>query len=163
MNAARPELESPRRRPSDSDVDYANDPRPIGEIANDIWHRAETLLRQEMKLGITDAQERLQLLQRDVEKRIDALKVELIAKATGGLVVFIGVLTLTAAIVLLLAEVMQPWLAALIVGIVVAGAGVLLLRKPSEPLSPLHTSELLPKRALESTKTDIHEIQEALK
>lgn len=151
----------PRR--SADEVDYSHDPRPIGEIANDIWHRAEQLLRQEMKLGITDAQERLQLLQRDVERRVDVLKVELIAKAAGGAVAFIGLLTLTAAIVLLLAKVMQPWLAALCVGIVVIGIGVLLLRKRAEPLSPLNTSELLPKRALESTKTDIHEIQEALK
>jgi len=159
------ELESDTRsrRNGDGDADPSTDPRPIGEIASDIWQKAETLLQQELKLAVTDAQERLEVMRREVDAQVTTLKVEVVAKATGGAVVFVGVLALTAALILGLAEVVDPWLAALIVGVVVTGIGVLLLRKRLEPLPSVHARELLPKRALESSKRDIKEIEEALK
>jgi len=157
------ESDTRTRRNGDAEADPSTDPRPIGEIASDIWQKAETLLQQELKLAVTDAQERLEVMRREVDAQVTALKAEAVAKATGGAVVFVGGLALTAALILGLAEVIDPWLAALIVGVAVTGIGVLLLRKRLEPLPQVHARELLPKRALESSKRDIKEIEEAIK
>lgn len=49
-----------------------------------------------------------------------------------------GSLALIAAIILGLAEVMQPWLAALIVGVAITGVGFLLLQAARKKLLPPH-------------------------
>jgi xanthine/uracil permease len=49
-----------------------------------------------------------------------------------------GALTLIAALILGLAEVMEPWLAALVVGVVFAAVGLVLLRGAKSKLLPPH-------------------------
>jgi len=159
------ELESQPRvaRGNEVDDDPSTDPRPIGEIANDIWLKAETLIRQEMKLGITDAQERLEVLRDDLESRAAQLQAVVTAKAAGGALMFIGAQAVAAALILLLSQVIPAWSSALIFGVVTAGGGIVLVNQRLKALRPLNTRELLPKRALESTKRDIQAIEEAMK
>jgi len=110
------------------------DQRTLAEIVTDLWEKTETLLRQEMRLGIAEADEKLRVLKSEAEGQLNELKVELIAKALAGGVLFAGVLSLCAALILLLSEAMMPWLAALIVGVVLsAGAFALLQRKLPKP------------------------------
>jgi Putative Actinobacterial Holin-X, holin superfamily III len=135
--------------------------RTIGAIVTDLWEKTEVLVRQEMKLGITEAEEKVDALKIDLEGKVEQLKLELIGKAIGGIVAFAGLLTIAAAIVLLLAMVMKPWLAALLVGAAfAAGGGVLLKRELKLPAAP-SPSAFIPERTIESTKRDLHAIEEA--
>jgi nitrate/nitrite-specific signal transduction histidine kinase len=137
--------------------------RPLGEIVNDAWQHAETLIRQELQLALADAQERVDNLKVELEGDVSKLKTELIAKAVGGAIAFIALLLVSATLVLLLAEVMKPWLAALIVSVVVGGGGFALLRRKLQLPDPGIARELIPKRAEHNVKQDVKAIQEAIK
>jgi xanthine/uracil permease len=65
--------------------------------------------------------------------------------------VFAGLLVLLAAAVLALAQWLEPWLAALVVGIVVVIIGVLLLLAGKQKL---HPEQLKPERSAESLRRD---------
>jgi Putative Actinobacterial Holin-X, holin superfamily III len=142
----------------------ALDDRPLATIASDVLQKAEMLIRQELQLGLADAEGRLTVFRADLGRQLAELKLEMTAKVIGGAIAFAGALTLTAAVVLLLAKAFerQPWLAALIVGLVVTGIGVaLLMRKVSMP-QPAAT-ELVPRRSFESIQHDVKSIEKAIK
>ena len=139
------------------------DPRPLTAIINDLWEKLEYLVRQEMRLGITEAEEKADLLKRELAERASDLKVELTAMAVGGTVAFAGLLTLVSALVLLLARVLPAWSAALIVGVVLSGAGVLLLKRTNLKPKGMDARELVPQRTLDSLKQDGQRITEAMK
>jgi hypothetical protein len=100
--------------------------RPVGEIVSDLWQNTEKLVRQEMQLGLTE-----------LDERVDRLKTELMLKAVGGVVLLGGFLAVVASIILLLSKAVDPWISALIVGVVMLGAGYFLeqrkLMKDSTP------------------------------
>lgn len=133
------------------------DQRPIGVIVNDIWEKAETLVRQEMRLGLSEAQEKVDVLKAELDERVRALK----QAAVGGAIAMGGSLALVAAIVLLLAQVMWPWLAALITGAVLCIAGLALLRRPAKLATIPNAGELIPERTIKNIKADAHAIEEA--
>ena len=137
------------------------DGRPIGVLVNDIWEKAETLVRQEMKLGLTEAQEKVDALKAELDERLKRLKLEAAGKALGGAMAIGGSLTLAAAIVLLLSLVMWPWLAALLTGIVLSTVGVMLLKRPVKLPALPDPNEFAPKRTAQNIKSDIHAIEEA--
>jgi hypothetical protein len=92
----------------------------------------------------------LALLKSETSSAIGEMKSGLVSLATGGAVAFMGVLFLLLAAVFGLAEVMAPWLAALIVGGIVTLIGAAMLaagRKRLEPstLRPRHTQSALRK------------------
>jgi hypothetical protein len=141
----------------------AGDERPISEIVSNLWLNTETLIRQELQLGLADAEQRAQRFKGELAEDVDKIKRELVLKAAGGAIAFVGLLSLTAALVLGLAEAMPAWLSALIVGVVIAGVGVaLLVRTVRAPELP-DARELMPKRAARSLKEDVRTIQEATK
>jgi xanthine/uracil permease len=70
------------------------------------------LLRQEVQLGLAH-----------VDKRADELKASLIAATMSGALLYAGLLAVVASVILLIAKFIDPWLAALIVGVVVSGVG----------------------------------------
>ena len=96
----------------------ASGERELGAIVSDMWTNAEKLLRQELELGLAE-----------LSLRADKLKQGLLSAAIAGAFLFAGVLTLLATVVLGLSKVMEPWLAALIVGSLVTGVGVTLLMR----------------------------------
>jgi hypothetical protein len=143
--------------------DRPNDERPIAEIVSDLWLNTETLIRQELQLGLADAEQRALAFKAELDKDVAVLKRELIIKAVGGVVALIGGLTLTAAVVLLLANELPAWLSALIVWLVISvAAAVMLMRTMRSPELP-DARELAPKRAAQSVKEDVNTIQEAMK
>lgn len=107
--------------------------RPIGDIVTDLWEKTETLVRQEMQFGLTSAEEKVDALKIELEGKVQQLKLELFAKALGGLLAFAGLLTVVAAIVLLLGLAIKPWLAALLVGVALAAGGAALLKREVKP------------------------------
>jgi hypothetical protein len=137
------------------------DGRAIGEVVTDLWEKAEALVRQEMRLGIAEAEEKVDLLKADLDDRLAKLKLELAAKAIGGAVAIGGAFALVASIVLLLSEVMTPWAAALLTGAVFVGVGVALLRRKVELAPPPSAAVLVPQRTVASIKADTQAIEEA--
>lgn len=87
--------------------------RELGAIVTDMWQNAEKLLRQELELGLAE-----------IDIRVEKLKHSLLMATLGGAVLYAGIFVLLAAAVLGLSKVMEPWLAALIVGVVVTGGGL---------------------------------------
>jgi hypothetical protein len=123
--------------------------RPLRELLSELWENSEKLVRQEFELALTE-----------LDDRIDKAKSSLASAAIGGAVAFAGVLALVAAIILLLAEAMAPWLAALIVGVVMAGTGALLLQKAKKDVKP---ENMKLDRTAQSIRRDVQTFQEAVK
>lgn len=122
------EPQTPLSRSGDAHWAVAAKERPLSEIVNDIWLKAEVLIRQEIQLGLADAQGRIEVLKTELDTRVTTLKGELTTKVIGGAILYAGLLTLLAAFVIALAHVMSAWLAALSVGMVAGVTGLVMLR-----------------------------------
>jgi hypothetical protein len=137
------------------------DGRPIGVIVTELWENTEKLVRQEMRLALTEAEEKVEALKSELDERLRILKLEAAAKAIGGVVALAGAFTLVAAIVLLLSGVMRPWAAALLTGAVLSAVGAMLLKRDVKLPPAPDARELVPDRTIETVKTDIQAIEEA--
>jgi drug/metabolite transporter (DMT)-like permease len=95
-----------------------------------------------------------------VRQEIQLAKVEMTTKATkvgkdvgflavGGFVIYAGFLAIMAAAIVLLAHVLPWWVAALLIGVVVAGVGYGLVQKG---LSALQHEDLAPHQTVQSIK-----------
>ena len=114
--------------------------RPVAALLSDLASETGQLVQQELALFKTEVQEKLRRLGQGGG-----------ALAAGGLIAFSGWLALIAAAILGLSHVLAPWLAALIVGLVVTGlgAGLLLFGK-----SRFDADALVPRRTLNSLRED---------
>jgi hypothetical protein len=122
--------------------------RPLRELLSELWENSEKLVRQEFELALTE-----------LDNRIEKAKTALMSAAIGGAVLYAGVLAMVAALILLLAEVMAPWLAALIVGVAAASGGVLLLQKAKKA----KPENLKLERTAQSVRRDVQTFEEAVK
>jgi len=122
--------------------------RSVGELFGQLTQDLSLLVRQETQLAKTEIQEKISRAGRDV-----------VSLAAGGVVALIGVLALTAALILLLVDPvgLEPWLAALLVGALLAGGGYMMLRGGLRELKQLDPA---PRRAVESIKEDIQMVKE---
>jgi hypothetical protein len=122
--------------------------RSIGELFGQLTQDLSLLVRQETQLAKTEIQEKISRASRD-----------LVALAAGGIVALIGGFALAAAIILLLVDPvgLEPWVAALLVGVLLAGGGYVMLQKG---LRDLKTVDAAPRRTVESVKEDIQAIKE---
>jgi hypothetical protein len=122
--------------------------RSIGELFGQLTQDLSLLVRQETQLAKTEIQEKISRASRD-----------LVALAAGGIVALIGGFALAAAIILLLVDPvgLEPWVAALLVGVLFAGGGYVMLQKG---LRDLKTVDPAPRRTVESVKEDIQAIKE---
>jgi len=122
--------------------------RSIGELFGQLTQDLSLLVRQETQLAKTEIQGKISRASRD-----------LVALAAGGIVALIGGFALAAAIILLLVDPvgLEPWVAALLVGVLLAGGGYVMLQKG---LRDLKTVDPAPRRTVESVKEDIQAIKE---
>lgn len=122
--------------------------RSVGELFGQLTQDLSLLVRQETQLAKTEIQEKISRASRDV-----------VSLAAGGVVAFIGAFALTAAVILLLVDPigLDPWLAALLVGALLAGGGYLMLRGGLRELKQLDPA---PRRTVESIKEDIQMVKE---
>jgi hypothetical protein len=122
--------------------------RSIGELFGQLTQDLSLLVRQETQLAKTEIQEKISRASRD-----------LVALAAGGIVALIGGFALAAAIILLLVDPvgLEPWVAALLVGVLLASGGYVMLQKG---LRDLKTVDPAPRRTVESVKEDIQAIKE---
>ena len=120
--------------------------QPLGELVKQLSEQTATLVRKEMQLATAELQEK--------GKRA-GIGAGLFGGA--GVIALYGVGALVAAGVLALATAVAPWLAALIVGLVllaVAGLAALMGKKQVEQAVPP-----APEQAIQSTKRDIDTVK----
>src|SRR5438876_6110943 len=132
-------LSDSRARP-DPGTPRAQSARPVAALLSDLASETGQLVQQELALFKAEMQEKLGRLGQGAG-----------ALAAGGLIAFSGWLALLAAAILGLSYVVAPWLAALIVGLVVIalGAGLGFYGK-----SRLDADALVPRRTLNSLRED---------
>ena len=123
--------------------------RPVGEIIGELWENTEKLVRQEMELGLAE-----------LDRKATRLKADVTMAAVGGSVLYAGVLTLVAAVVLLLSKAVDPWLAALIVGVAVSGIGFMLVQRGKKDMESV---DLKPEQTIRSVERTAHTFKEAVK
>jgi hypothetical protein len=116
--------------------DYESTPSLLRRLVTDV----STLFAQE-----------LSLLKAETIESIGDLKAAMVGIAMGGAVAFMGVFFLLLAAVYGLSNVVDPWLAALIVGAVVTLIGVIMLATGSRKLDP---GAVAPRRTAESLRKD---------
>lgn len=117
------------------------DDRSLGELFGDLARDTGTLVRQEVQLATTEMTHKASQAGRDVG-----------ALAVGGLIAYAGLLAILAAVIIALAAAGLPWwLAALLVGVVVAVVGAVLIQRG---LGALKHLDLTPRQTVETLKED---------
>ena len=96
-------------------------------------------------------QQEVALAKSEVSSAVSDIKAGLISLAIGLGILFAGVFVLLFAAVDALSMVVEPWLAGLIVGGIVAGIVMVLLMKAKKALNPEH---MVPNRTIDSLKKD---------
>jgi xanthine/uracil permease len=125
----------------------AQENRSVGELLRDLANDVTQLIRQELTLARTEAQDK-------VHQTIAAV----VAMIAGALIAFAALIILLDALVYGLTEAgMERWLAALIVGGVVAIIGFVLVRKGQNDLS---ATRLAPERTTANVRKDINLVKE---
>jgi uncharacterized membrane protein YqjE len=125
-----------------------DDDRSVGELVQQLSNQTATLVRQELRLAQAELQEK--------GKRV-GIGAGMFGGA--GVVALYGVGALIAAAIVGIGTLLEPWIAAAIVGVaLLAVAGVLALtgRKQVERGTPP-----LPEQAIESAKRDVDEVKAA--
>ena len=123
-----------------------DDERSVGELVHALSQQTSTLVRQEMRLAQVELQQK--------GKRV-GIGAGMFGGA--GLVALYGVGALIAAAIIGIGTLVEPWLAAVIVGaVLLAVAGILALtgKKQVDRGTPP-----LPEQAIESTKRDVDEVK----
>jgi hypothetical protein len=119
----------------------SRDDRPLRELFTDLGQQITTLLRQEW-----------QLARAELGQKAGEIGKDIVFLALGGAIVYAGFLAILAAIIIALATAGLPWwAAALIVGVVVAGAGALLLQ---QGLAALRSHDFVPRQTIDTLRDD---------
>jgi uncharacterized membrane protein len=113
----------------------------LGELFADLTREISTLVRQEIRLATTEVSQKTSAVGRNVGYL-----------AVGGAIAYAGLLVVIAAVVMVLAVFLPWWLAALIVGLAVAGIGYFLVQKGIESLKHL---DLTPRATIRTIKEDV--------
>ena len=117
------------------------DDRSLGELFAELAQETSTLVRQEVELARVELGQKAAGVGRAVASLV-----------LGGAVAYAGFLAIMAAVIVALADAGLPWwLAALLVGVVVAGVGYALVARARAALERV---ELVPRRTVETLKED---------
>jgi len=114
--------------------------RPLTGLLTELAQETTTLVRKEVELA-----------KAEVSEKVSQATTGAISLAAGGMVAFAGVLFLLLAATYYLATLMEPWLAALIVGGVVTLIGIILV---SMGKSKLSARNLQPNRTIATLQDD---------
>jgi uncharacterized membrane protein YqjE len=124
--------------------------KSVGDLVQRLSQQTATLVRKEMRLAQVELQEK--------GKRA-GIGAGMFGGA--GLVALYGVGAVVAAVIMLIATAIEPWVSALIVGVVLlAAAGVLALlgRRQVEEATPPK-----PERAMDSVQDDVEHVKERVR
>jgi VIT1/CCC1 family predicted Fe2+/Mn2+ transporter len=117
--------------------------RSIGELFGQLTQDLNLLVRQEIALA-----------RAEVTQKVNRAKQDAVSLLAGGFVAYLGALTLVAALVLILDQVigLATWLAALLVGAALAVVGYVMLQRG---LRDLRQIDPTPRRTVETLKDDV--------
>lgn len=121
--------------------------RSLGELMRDLSADSIHLVRQEA-----------QLFRVETEKKIARVQREAVVLGAGAMLSLLGALALVAATILLLAEVMPPFLAALLVGATLVVAGTVAIARGKKQLS---AEDATPRETARSIREDVRTVREA--
>jgi len=127
----------------------ASDTRSLGELFASLSKDTTTLVRQEIELAKTEISEKVS----ETGKNVASLVV-------GGAIAYAALLFILAAIAVGLAQIMEPWLAVLIVGVVVAIVGLILVQKGMTALKHMN---FVPEKTIATLKEDKEWAQQQIK
>jgi hypothetical protein len=130
-------------------MQQAKDERSLGQLFSELAQEMGTLVRQEMALATTEMGNKAARVGRQVG-----------IVALGGAVAYAGFLAIVGAAILLLASVMPLWMSALLVGLLVAGAGYVLVQGS---LATLRNLDLTPRQTVRTLKDDVQWAKEQTK
>lgn len=116
------------------------DSTKVFALARHLFDDLATLLRKELALAASE-----------VNHAVKGTKKGIAGLVSGAVVLNSGFIFLLAAATLGLAEVMEPWLAALIVGVVVTVIGLIMVQAGKKKLEP---ANLRPDRTMEELRKD---------
>jgi len=121
--------------------------RSLGELFGDLSKDTVNLVKGELELAKTEMTQKATQVSKDIG-----------FLAIGGAVAYAGALALGAALIIILATVGLPWwLAALLVGLVVAGIGYFLIQKG---LTELKRQNIAPTNTIQTIKEDVEWMKE---
>jgi hypothetical protein len=122
-------------------MQQTRDDRSLGELFGDLTRSLSTLIRQELELARTEMTARAGRLSRGAGM-----------VGVGGALLYAAALGAMAVVILGLVELgVTPWLAALVVTIVVAAIGGLLVMSGQDALKK---ADLVPRRTIETVRED---------
>jgi len=117
------------------------DDRSLGDLFAELTRETSKLVRQEVALAKTEMTQKASAVGKDIG-----------FLAAGGAVLYAGFLALLAAVILALVGLGLPaWVAALVVGLVVAGVGGYLVQRG---LTALRRTNMAPQQTLDTLKED---------
>ncbi|HWE63835.1 MAG TPA: phage holin family protein [Chloroflexota bacterium] len=116
------------------------DERSLGELFADLSRETTTLVRQEIDLARAEIGSKATRIGKDAGLLI-----------AGGLVAYAGLLALIATAIIALSYALPWWLAALLVGVVVTGAGYILVQRG---IAALKQVNLAPQQTITTLKED---------
>ena len=125
----------------------ANEERSLGELLGAVTNDLSALVRDEIALAKAEIQQTISQAVKDV-----------VFIVVGGFFAYTGLLALIAAAILGLANVVAPWLSALLIGGVIALVGVILLLRGVNNISNL---DGVPRTA-QTVKEDVNIVREKL-
>lgn len=133
---------------------YSNkEDRSFGSLFAELTQETATLVQQEVALA-----------KAEMSEKISQVGSGLATLIIGGFILFAGLLKLLDAVIFGIAELLPPdltpWLAALIVGVIVAIIGAVMLQKG---LSNLKSKNLVPQRTAESLRRDTEFAKEQIR
>jgi hypothetical protein len=117
-------------------TNQVRDERSLADLFNKLSRETSTLVRQEVRLARTEMAQSAAEVGRNMA-----------AIAIGGFVLYAAFLALMFALIYLLAETMQPWLAALLVSVIVGAIGAFLVMRGYNRLKEVN---LVPDRTVET-------------
>lgn len=130
-------------------MERQSDERSIGDLFSELMRETSTLVRQEVQLAKTE------ITQKVTSAGKDAGMI-----GAGGALAYAGLLTLIAALVIGLGQIIPMWLSALIVGIVVVGVGYALIQRG---LTAIKQIDPAPRQTLETLQEDKEWVKEQTK
>ena len=122
--------------------------RPLGELFSDLVNETTTLVRNEVALAKVELTQKATTVGRNIGSLV-----------IGGAIGYAALLAICAAAILLLSTVMPAWLAAVIVGVIVAAISWMLI---SKAITTLRNMELKPQETVESIKEDAQWIKDQI-
>ncbi len=125
------------------------DGKTLRDLLRDLSQDSSTLLRQESELFRTEMHDRISHVQREVTML-----------GAGAVIAHVGLLALTAAIILALSLAIPAWASALIVAVLYLIAGGILLAVGRQKLKD---EELAPRETIHSMKQDVRTLREAFR